>query len=336
MIMNEPALQKQFFKDEKDCKVLCVILSFNGCNDTIDCLKSLEHNRPDGFDIIVVDNASEKGVVEELRSYFPKVEIISLEENIGWAGGNNVGIRFGLERGYDWICLLNNDTVFPDGAARDWYQSLRRLNPCLAHPSIYYWDEPTVAQLHPGRDNNTYAFSPKGDKNGNYFMDYAYGACLAVHRSVIELIGLLDERFFLQLEETDYFFRSKTRGYESICCSNVKIYHKESRAFGGKRTPMKTYYSIRNALLLIEKKQENLKSKMQDYRALYWSISNIANHKSENSSRGLFFLFRWILSSTAYAKAVRAGIKDYLFRHFGKASPDTFKSLSTTSSKVTT
>ncbi|MGI4850304.1 MAG: glycosyltransferase, partial [Janthinobacterium lividum] len=99
-------------------RLLYIILSFNGCSDTIDCLDSLYADLPKQADLLLIDNASSGDVVSQLRGKFPQLEIIALPENLGWAGGNNVGVRLGLQRGYDWICLLNNDTVFPEHAAR--------------------------------------------------------------------------------------------------------------------------------------------------------------------------------------------------------------------------
>ncbi|MBK4734295.1 glycosyltransferase family 2 protein [Noviherbaspirillum pedocola] len=300
-------------------RVLCIVLSFNGYDDTAECLRSLEHNRPEEMDILVVDNASAKGTTEQLRLNFPKIELVALDENLGWAGGNNVGIRIGLSRGYDWICLLNNDIVFPELMAKNWFAALTSLAPCLVHPSIYYWDEPMVPQLHPGVDGGTYAFGAVDGGVSRFVMDYAYGACLGIHRTIFESVGLLDERFFLQLEETDFHTRSKQFGFQSVCESGVKIFHKESRAFGGRRTPMKTYYATRNTLLLIGKKQGGSATLLRGLKSLYWTTSNIARSVSNQEITRLGFL-RWLISSDLNAKAVRFGVRDFLLCRFGRAS----------------
>jgi GT2 family glycosyltransferase len=295
-------------------EMLCIVLSFNGYADTAACLDSLKAASVPGFDILVVDNASKEGVVDSLAAAYPDVELLALPENLGWAGGNNVGIKIGLERGYRWICLLNNDTVFPEGQVQAWLETARSAPPCLLHPSIYYWDEPEVAQLQP---------NPK-DAKGLVRMSYAYGACLAVHRDVFERIGLLDERFFLQLEETDFHMRAVAAGYEAMCTSSVKIFHKESRAFGGTRAAIKTYYSTRNNLLLIEKNYRKLGTKLGALKRLYWTISTLAAETEGRPHMQTSGFVRWLASRAPSARAVRAGVRDYLLRRFGKA-PDGFR-----------
>jgi GT2 family glycosyltransferase len=298
--------------------MLCIVLSFNGYADTAACLDSLRAVPAPGFDILVVDNASKDGVADALATAYPDVELVALPENRGWAGGNNVGIKIGLERGYRWICLLNNDTVFPAGQVQAWLETAHTAPPCLLHPSIYYWDEPDVAQLQP---------NPK-DATGLVCMGYAYGACLAVHRDVFERIGLLDERFFLQLEETDFHMRAVAVGYKAMCTSSVKIFHKESRAFGGTRAAIKTYYSIRNNLLLIEKNYRNLGAKRGALKHLYWTISTLAAETEGQPHMQKLSFVRWLASRAPTARAVRAGVMDYLLRRFGKASDDFREQLS--------
>jgi GT2 family glycosyltransferase len=293
-------------------EMLCIVLSFNGYADTAACLDSLKAASVPGFDILVVDNASREGVVDNLAAAYPDVELLALPENLGWAGGNNVGIKIGLERGYRWICLLNNDTVFPVGQVQAWLETAHSAPPCLLHPSIYYWDEPEVAQLQP---------NPK-DAKGLVRMGYAYGACLAVHRDVFERIGLLDERFFLQLEETDFHMRAVAAGYEALCTSSVRIFHKESRAFGGTRAAIKTYYSTRNNLLLIEKNYRRLGARLGALKRLYWTISALAAETEGRAHMQTPSFVRWLASRAPSARAVRAGVIDYVLRRFGKASDD--------------
>lgn len=300
-------------------RMLCIVLSFNGKDDTVACLHSLLENPVPGMELLVVDNASEYGVVDFIQATCPSVEILALPENLGWAGGNNAGIRVGMERGFDWICLMNNDLVFPSGQANAWFQAVHDLPACLLHPTIYYWDEPEVAQLHPGNDKVA-EHVPVGEWHGKTLINFAYGACLAVHRDVIASIGVLDERFFLQLEETDFHFRASKQGFHSVCDLDVKVFHKESRAFGGKRVPIKTYYSVRNSLLLIEKKRGSLKEKLIDFKSLYWSLSRLAGADKERAYIGKVEFALWLFSKSGSARAVRLGVLHYIFRKFGKIS----------------
>lgn len=302
--------------------MLCIVLSFNGYADTAACLDSLKAVPVPGFDILVVDNASKPGVTDALATAYPDVELLALPENLGWAGGNNAGIRIGLERGYRWICLLNNDTVFPEGQVQAWLDTARASPAGLLHPSIYFWDEPGVAQLHPDLDHS--AYRALDGRPGAWRMNFAYGACLAVAREVFERVGLFDERFFLQLEETDFYMRSAAAGYDAVCHPGVRIFHKESRAFGGNRAAIKTYYSTRNNLLLIEKNRRGLREKRQGLRFLHWQLAALAALDEGQPRVSTAGLLRWLLSGVPGARAVRAGAIDYLRRRFGKA-PDSLR-----------
>lgn len=303
--------------------MLCIVLSFNGYADTAACLDSLKATPVPGFDILVVDNASQGDVAARLAADYPDVELVALPENLGWAGGNNVGIRLGLERGYRWICLLNNDTVFPEGQVQAWLDATRSVPPCLLHPAIYYWDEPDVPQIHPDHDgrNGAYRYVDDGRLAR---MGFAYGACLAVPREAFERVGLFDERFFLQLEETDFHLRAVGAGYEAMCIPSVKIFHKESRAFGGTQAAIKTYYMTRNRLLLIQKTTPSLKGRLAAYKRLYWTLSALAASTEGRAHMGPAAFLGWLVSKAPSAHAVRAGAGHYLRRRFGKA-PDSLR-----------
>lgn len=316
-------------------EVLCIILSYNGREDTSHCLESILNQRVAGMDVLVIDNASSKGVVETLQAKHPEVEIVALSENLGWAGGNNVGIQIGLDRGYKWLCLLNNDIVFPEGELQKWFNSITNSSPCLLHPSIYFWSEREIAQVHPQHDGRLSAYDIDQNNRSKAVMNFAYGACLAIHQEIFEKVNVFDERFFLQLEETDFYLRAKKHGYEAVCDSSVQIFHKESRAFGGKHAPIKTYYSVRNTLLLSEKKNGDIKSKLSDFKALYWSLCNLATETEAAGHIDKFKFMKWIFSTSPSAKAIRLGANDYLFRKFGKISEDKRADLKTNEEMLT-
>jgi GT2 family glycosyltransferase len=298
--------------------MLCIVLSFNGIDDTVHCLDSI-YSQAHRFDVLVVDNGSQPGVVDQLRARFPEADIVALAENFGWAGGNNAGIKLGLERGYEWICLLNNDLVFPDGAVDAWFKAADTLAPCLLHPSIYYWDEPEVAQLHPGHDGNAVKQAPELDDN--LVLPYAYGACLGVHRSIFEKVGVFDERFFLQLEETDFYLRALKVGYLAVCNPDVKIFHKESRAFGGTAAPIKTYYATRNHMLITSKAQRGVKNKVREWKYLYWTLRELAAAKQQQrKALSTTEFVGWLFSATPSAMAVRFAFLDYFTARFGRIS----------------
>lgn len=171
-------------------------------------------------------------------------------------------------------------------------------------------------------DKNGYQYL-KGD-SGLARMRFAYGTCLAVPREVFECIGLFDERFFLQLEETDFHMRATDAGYGAICDPSIKIFHKESRAFGGTRAAIKSYYMTRNTMLLIEKNHRGMVAKLNGFKQLYWILSRLAALTEGQSRLSVPGFLRWLASRVPSASTVRAGIGGYLLRRFGKA-PDGFR-----------
>src|SRR5262249_42526630 len=111
--------------------------------------------------------------------------------------------------------------------------------------------------------------------NELYELNFAYGACLLIPTTIFRRIGLFDERFFLQLEETDFFLRARRVGFRSFCLPRARILHKVSRSFGGEQTPIKTYYIVRNTFLLMEK-HHCTPGILSNIKYLYWSLERIA------------------------------------------------------------
>jgi hypothetical protein len=283
----------------------------------------LQRHAGEKFDVLVVDNASADGAPAAIRTQYPQVPLIELPENLGWAGGNNVGIKYALEKGADYICLLNNDTIVPPGAIVELARAASRHAPCLMHPAIDFADPEEGSQLDPSRASAV--SSPLQDDEGLYELDIAYGACLMIPAELFRHIGLFDERFFLQLEETDFWMRARKVGVRSLCTIRARIIHAESRSFGGRRTPVKTYYSVRNSLLLIEKHHRTLAGRFRALRTLYWSTVRIL--ENDNSKVPAFFRLLWPFSRGPFLSATRAGLRDYLFRNFGRIAPATYQAI---------
>lgn len=307
--------------------VLGVVLSFNTHSDTIECLESLKLQDCPNLSLLVIDNASTDGSQRVIRARFPDIELLALDKNLGWAGGNNVGIRVGLERNVDLICLLNNDLVLPKTALRLLTSTYTRVGSCLLHPSIYYYSDPDSPQLDPSTTESTtggvIGKLPTSDGEEVWELDHAYGACLMVGTEVFRSIGLFDERFFLQMEETDFFLRAERQGLRALCVPAARVLHKESVAFGGRRIPIKTYYGIRNNLLLMEKHTTFGSRKFFTYlkRRLYWQLREL--HRQIGSGRFL----RWLLSADAFAVAARRGVLDYATRRFGRINSNSARAI---------
>ncbi len=295
-------------------RLLVVILNFNGIADTLACLASLRAQTVPAA-ILVIDNASRNDDLTAIASDFPEVEVIRLDKNLGWAGGNNVGLRLGLERGFGQICLLNNDTVLaPDALAELLAAADAVGRPGLLHPMIHDFEDSSRPQLDPGPvpANPDPAARALAARHDIVEIDWAYGACLLVPAALARR-ELLDERFFLQLEEQDYFHRAAALGMRSYCARRARVLHKESISFGGRVTPAKTYYQVRNTLLLAEKHR----AAWVGPRRMLWALRHQASAVQPRAASGLGFV-RWLLSADPLARAARQGVRDYFLRRFGQ------------------
>lgn len=286
--------------------LVVIILHYGSITDTRACLASLHPDLPADWSVLVVDNGTNSQACVLLTNEFPGISTIALAKNEGWAGGNNIGISWAKSCHARAVCLLNNDTLAPARALRSMLDALDQFGPCLLHPAIDYGDPSEGVQLDPSQDAT---YQPLADHPFLYPLDFAYGACLMVPLSVMDRIGNFDERFFLQLEETDFFIRARKATIPTFCLTTARIMHFESRSFGARITPKKLYYICRNSLLLWEKHDRTLTGLAKCLRFFYWRAA-------KESSTPL----RWLISSNHGARAMRAGVFDYCRRRFGAAS----------------
>jgi GT2 family glycosyltransferase len=298
--------------------LLIVVLHYSGVEDTRECVASLGRQSCGQFHVVVVDNGSIEPLGAAFAVDYPWVEVLTLAENRGWAGGNNAGIRLAARRNDDIVCLLNNDTVLPDNAVARLMQTTERLGPCILHPAIDSYGVDDQVQLDPTLPQ------PPGlkaravpEQPGVFEIDFINGSCLLAPLSLFEKIGPIDERFFLLYEDADLGRRAVAAGYHCFCDTAVRIQHKESRSFGGRRTPIKTYYGVRSSLLFQEKHMADWRSRLFMLRRLVWSVWATAEAADERT-RSWVRLLVWSLSDDKFARGVRMGVRDYLLRRFGR------------------
>jgi GT2 family glycosyltransferase len=241
-------------------RVFTVILNTNRREDTSACLASLYENTFKNNTIIVLDNHSTDGSVEAIRRSFPAVQIISLTENLGYAGNNNVGIRAALEQQADWVLVLNEDTVLaPDCLERlvELGESDQRIG--MVGPMVYHYDEPDVIQSAGGSVNRYWEATHCGQNEidqGQFrearSVDWLTGCSILARRALIEQIGLFDERFFIYAEEEEWCFRAKKAGWRLMHVPQARLWHKGvTRNYSPK--PPVIYYMTRNHFLILAK-----------------------------------------------------------------------------------
>lgn len=240
--------------------VSIIVLNYNSRQDTLDCLRSLEHVAYPRADVILVDNGSVDGTVEAVRTAYPLMTVIETGQNLGFTGGNNVGIAHALAEGADYIMLLNNDTIVaPDMI--DLMIAAMEADPSIgvSGPMIYYFDAPdTIWSAGGGIDwsrGTTQMIGLNEEDHGQYgttprSVDFVTGCCLLARREVWEGVGLLDDRFFMYYEETEWCVRAAHAGYRIIHVPLAMMWHKisiEARA----TSPRTYYYMTRNRLLFL-------------------------------------------------------------------------------------
>jgi GT2 family glycosyltransferase len=240
-------------------RILIIVLCHNGLALTIACINSLHQLEYDRAEILIVDNNSTDGTPTAVRSLFPNIALIQTGANLGFAAGNNVGLRYALDHGYDYAFLLNNDTEVTPNLLKELLAVAETDSTIgIIGPTICYYDHPEriwsaggAIDWHRGTSemrglNQRYHRPPPVPSN----VDFISGCALLCRCSVLERVGLLDERFFMYYEETEWCVRAKRAGFRIIQVPQARIFHKiplDARA----NQPYVAYYMTRNRLLFL-------------------------------------------------------------------------------------
>lgn len=314
-----------------DSSLLTIILNWNGKSDTLACLKSLEQTGCPAQSILVVDNGSADDSVQAIRALYPQVELIETGENLGFSGGNNVGIEWGLKKGFENFLLLNNDTVVAKDLFAEFLKALRAFPTCGIFGAKVYMQSDPIRLDHLGGNWNFRRAAmdfvgmrelDEGNFEAPLQLDYVCGAAMLVRKAVFEKIGLLDPRFFLYWEDTDLCFRARRAGFEVRVCPAAKIWHKVSASASLAGKPFTNYYSSRNYLLWLEKNHPWREKIVGYFRILFFMASQ--------SVKLLFKQLKiWMVTGEAtrrkalllQQKAKLKGCVDYFLRRFGKQTP---------------
>ncbi len=251
----------------KSCWV--IILNWNGWQDTVECVRSCLDLTSSDFQILVVDNGSTDNSEAMLRSRLAgldRVSILQTGGNLGFAGGNNVGIRHALSQGADYLWLLNNDTVV-DRAALSALVDAAAADHAIGilGSKICFYDRPDHLNTAGGSINwktGQPSLIGYGEKDDGRFdrlreVDTVSGCSLFIKREVVEKIGLMDERFFLYFEESDWVVRAGKAGYKVVYAPGSKVLHKVSASTGGHESPDMKYYMTRNNMLFMKKNTDD-------------------------------------------------------------------------------
>ncbi len=242
--------------------VSIVTVNFNGSEDTIEMIDSLTRITYANIEIIVVDNHSENDNPRIIKERFPSIVLYESNVNMGFAGGNNLGIM--RARG-DYVLLLNNDTIVDKGFLEPLVakmQSDQRIG-CVSAKLRFYYDRSVIQFAgYTPIDHRTmrsfaigYREKDKGQHDNDKETPYAHGAAMMVSMKVIREIGIMSYVFFLYYEEADWSYRIKNAGYTIWYIHNSLVYHKESISVG-KLSASKVYYQNRNRIVFMRRNVE--------------------------------------------------------------------------------
>ncbi len=299
-------------------KFSIVTLSFNTEEDTKTLLKSLEKVKTPGMvlDIIIVDNASKKVFTLSEKENHNNITIIRSEENTGFAGGNNIGIREALRRGADYVMAVNNDTIVAPDMIIELLKVLESKKSIgVVVPKIYfakghefhkdrykpeelgrifwyaggYTDWANVKSIHRGVDEVDHGQYDKTEP-----VKFITGCCMLFKREVLEKVGIFDDRYFLYYEDADLNERIIRAGYELYYVPSAQLVHVNAASTGGAGSSLQDYFMTRNQMLF-----------GMTYAPLRTKIALLRQS------------IRYLLSGRPRQKQ---GIKDYYLGKFGKGT----------------
>ena len=211
------------------------------------------------MEVIVVDNGSIENEASKLKITYPQIKAIRSEKNLGFAGGNNVGIKAAKGK---YLYLINNDTIFKDFNPQILIKRLESSTKIgMVCPKIRFaWDNnpiqfagyTTISPITIRNKAIGFGEKDKGQYNTPHHTPYAHGAAMMLKRELIDNVGLMPECYFLYYEELDWSMMITRAGYEIWYEPACTIYHKESQSTG-QNSPLRTYYITRNRLLLVKR-----------------------------------------------------------------------------------
>ena len=246
--------------------VSIITINYNGLKDTCELIESLPLE-DQSIEVIVVDNASKEDEATIISNRYPQVNLIRSEQNLGFAGGNNLGIKAAQGK---YLFFINNDVILKPQTS-DIRHLISRLETDdkigAVCPKIRFaWgDKPiqfagyTPLSRYTMRNRSIgFGETDKGQYDTAHPTPYAHGAAMMVKREALEKVGLMPECYFLYYEELDWSMMFTRAGfsiwYEPACT----IYHKESQATG-QNSPLKTYYLTHNRLLFVKRNIKGLR-----------------------------------------------------------------------------
>ena len=238
---------------EKFPKVFAIVLNYNGKETLLECIQSLHCSSYQNLEIVIVDNASTDDSLVLAKKKYPNIHYIVNSKNIGFSSGNNVGIRFALEKFADYVFLLNNDAwvtkksianmvAFAEKDSRIGIMSPLILN----HDGSQIWfsgGEINWLRMRAMHRHSSDLVNPSS-------IAYATGCAMLIGKRTFKKIGLFDEDYFLYYEDVDFSLRARKNNFSVLFFPGAKVFHRED---SNQKNSRKTYWLVFSALLFFKK-----------------------------------------------------------------------------------
>lgn len=239
-------------------KVAVIVLNYKVRDQALQCINSVLKSTYPDLEIIVVDNNSDDGI----KDFLPKIknlEFISSTSNLGYTGGNNLGILRALEDEVEFIFILNPDTTIEKDTISKCVAKMKDQAVGIIGPKVLFSDQKTIWYAGGKLDQDNVLGSHLGvderdqgqfDKEGE--TDYVSGGAMFTRAEVFKRVGLFDDRYFLYYEDSDFCLRAKEAGFGVVFYPQAVVYHKNAQSTG-LGSPLQDYFITRNRFLLASK-----------------------------------------------------------------------------------
>jgi len=289
-----------------------IVLTYNGLDLTLDCIRSLDRQTGAAFDVVIVDNASPDGTAEALHRRRPDLKVLQAGSNLGYAGGNNLGLRHAMRSGDGPFMLLNNDTLLEPDCIRSLLATLdRQPGIGILGPMVYTWGDGRTISSAGGQIDwrhadaiNIGAGEPDEGQYGLRPVDFINGCSLLITRQAVEKAGLLDERYFMYWEETDWCTRVRRAGFDVRFEPRARLRHKTT-ILPAELGPTALYYMTRNRVLFFRQHapgRQKLGAVLHAFHGAYRGVRQEARQ-----------------GRAEHARALRRGMWDALCGRWGSA-----------------
>jgi hypothetical protein len=254
---------------QSSCLLSIILINYNGIEDTCELLDTIP-SEMEGLEVVVVDNASSRNEADQIAQRYPWAVVVKSQRNLGFAGGNNLGIQ---NANGQFLLFINNDTLlaYPDEQVSAAERLLMLMDFLRQHPQVgivcpmlrhtgkghpVQWVGYTP--LTPLTLRNSSVIPDNSNTSQPHVTPYAHGAAMLTTRDIIRRVGLMPEEYFLYYEELDWSLSFRKAGYGIWVEPRCTVYHKESSTTG-KGSAMQAYYLTRNRLIFAQRNLRGVK-----------------------------------------------------------------------------